>query len=256
MRNLSKWGFDGLAKTKKIPDWVFRIPRDLQISFLKGYVEADGHDTGYSWSLEAANQELIIQLRMLAIHAGLTTSNIEHRNRVAHLDGRSIPSETWGCDIYPEPKKTEAQILGNNDWISDDLRYERVSKITLGAPERTYDLKIAQYHNFFADGLLVHNSGGGVFFKKDGRYVGMLVMGAGEGFNLIVPVRRMHSYAKSAGVDFTMDPSVEPPDEEKLWGKPVEGLPHSNRPNDSSQKAKSFKYWILDYTKSFRELDD
>ena len=36
------------------------------------------------------------------------------------------------------------------------------------------------------------SSGGGVFLKRDDpRYVGMLVRGAGEGFNLIVPVRRM-----------------------------------------------------------------
>ena len=38
------------------------------------------------------------------------------------------------------------------------------------------------------------SSGGGVYLKSNARYVGMLVRGAGEGFNLIVPVRRMVSY--------------------------------------------------------------
>ena len=43
------------------------------------------------------------------------------------------------------------------------------------------------------------SSGGGVFLKRDGdsRYVGMLVRGAGEGFNLIVPVRRMVEYCQN-----------------------------------------------------------
>ena len=40
------------------------------------------------------------------------------------------------------------------------------------------------------------SSGGGVYLKSDARYVGMLVRGAGEGFNLIVPVRRMKDYCE------------------------------------------------------------
>ena len=44
------------------------------------------------------------------------------------------------------------------------------------------------------------SSGGGVFLSersgdKAGQYMGMLVRGAGETFNLIVPVRRMRSWA-------------------------------------------------------------
>lgn len=44
------------------------------------------------------------------------------------------------------------------------------------------------------------SSGGGVFLK-DGRYVGMLVRGAGETFNLTVPVRRMRIWSRDAKVD-------------------------------------------------------
>ena len=40
------------------------------------------------------------------------------------------------------------------------------------------------------------SSGGGVYLKSDARYIGMLVRGAGEGFNLIVPVRRMQDYCE------------------------------------------------------------
>ena len=38
------------------------------------------------------------------------------------------------------------------------------------------------------------SSGGGVYLKSNANYIGMLVRGAGEGFNLIVPVRRMQDY--------------------------------------------------------------
>lgn len=54
------------------------------------------------------------------------------------------------------------------------------------------------------------SSGGGVFLQ-DGRYMGMLVRGAGEGFNLVVPVRRMVSWAQDANLLWALDPSIDPP---------------------------------------------
>ena len=54
------------------------------------------------------------------------------------------------------------------------------------------------------------SSGGGVFLK-DGRYMGMLVRGAGEGFNLVVPVRRMLEWAKATNLLWALDPEAEVP---------------------------------------------
>jgi len=48
------------------------------------------------------------------------------------------------------------------------------------------------------------SSGGGVFLR-DGRYVGMLVRGSGETFNLIVPVRRMSSWAEKRNIEWALD---------------------------------------------------
>ena len=48
------------------------------------------------------------------------------------------------------------------------------------------------------------SSGGGVFMN-DGRYVGMLVRGAGETFNFIVPVRRMIRWAKKRDIEWAID---------------------------------------------------
>lgn len=75
------------------------------------------------------------------------------------------------------------------------------------------------------------SSGGGTYLKDTGGYMGMLVRGAGETFNLIVPVRRMREWAKKAGVEFAIDPSVEMPSDDDLKKIPVEdsGLPDSIR---------------------------
>ena len=69
------------------------------------------------------------------------------------------------------------------------------------------------------------SSGGGVYLT-DGQYVGMLVRGAGETFNLIVPVRRMREWAKKNKIEFALDPTVPTPSFEELEKIVVEDIGH------------------------------
>ena len=66
------------------------------------------------------------------------------------------------------------------------------------------------------------SSGGGVYLKSDARYVGMLVRGAGETFNLIVPVRRMVDWAKKNDIMWALDAKAKMPTNEELDKIPVE----------------------------------
>lgn len=65
------------------------------------------------------------------------------------------------------------------------------------------------------------SSGGGVYLK-DGRMVGMLVRGAGETFNLIVPIRRINEWAKNAGIEWAINDKVPVPNEQEMKRIPVE----------------------------------
>jgi S1-C subfamily serine protease len=65
------------------------------------------------------------------------------------------------------------------------------------------------------------SSGGGVYLN-DGRMVGMVVRGAGETFNLIVPVRRMVEWAKKAQIEWALDDNVKMPTEDELRKLPIE----------------------------------
>ena len=69
------------------------------------------------------------------------------------------------------------------------------------------------------------SSGGGVYLKSDARYVGMLVRGAGEGFNLIVPIRRMISYCEKHKIMWALDKNVPMPTEAELEKMPIENTP-------------------------------
>ena len=68
------------------------------------------------------------------------------------------------------------------------------------------------------------SSGGGVYLKASGEYVGMLTQGVMElqGFNFIVPVRRIHAFAKTAKIEWALDPSVPLPSLKEIENISVE----------------------------------
>jgi len=81
------------------------------------------------------------------------------------------------------------------------------------------------------------SSGGGVFLSERsgddaGKYVGMLVRGAGEGFNFIVPVRRMNSWAEKNNVAWALDKSTDTPTLEEITKLPIEGASEKKKEGD------------------------
>jgi hypothetical protein len=65
------------------------------------------------------------------------------------------------------------------------------------------------------------SSGGGVF-TTDGKYVGMIVRGSGETFNLIVPIRRIRAWARRAKIEWAIDSKFPMPKEDEMQRLPVE----------------------------------
>ena len=98
------------------------------------------------------------------------------------------------------------------------------------------------------------SSGGGVYLKNDARYVGMLVRGAGEGFNLIVPVRRIIEYCEKHKIMWALDPKIDMPTEEELRKVPVEHAPRekSEDTEDEAAAKKAFPFMI----RKIEYLDD
>ena len=84
-----KMGVTGTALTKRVPEWFFNLADDLKCSFLRGYLDADGHFAvnnirsvdNASFAFESPNRRLIEDLRELAISAGLQVSNLSFREK-------------------------------------------------------------------------------------------------------------------------------------------------------------------------------
>ena len=94
-------------------------------------------------------------------------------------------------------------------------------------------------------------SGGGLYLKSNAKYVGMLVRGAGEGFNLIVPVRRMIDYCEKHKIMWSLDPTVPMPSEEILDKMPIEHAPESKKKDSeidtTDEKMFPFRLRIIKY---------
>lgn len=82
-----------------------------------------------------------------------------------------------------------------------------------------------------AVGAFPGSSGGGVFLAEEdgkGKYVGMLVRGAGEGFNLIVPMRRMKKFADRHNIMWALDQNIPAPTMEEILKMSIEDITVSN----------------------------
>ena len=77
------------------------------------------------------------------------------------------------------------------------------------------------------------SSGGGVYLEN-GALIGMVTRGAGETFNLSVPVRRLVKWAKTAKVYWAIDDSEPLPSEADLDRLPVEDVGRAFGPQAAS----------------------
>ena len=82
------------------------------------------------------------------------------------------------------------------------------------------------------------SSGGGVYLEN-GKYVGMIVRGAGEGFNLMVPVRRIIDWAEKNDIMWAVDPKEEMPSLDEILSMQIEdsGIIRSSGDDDGDEKS-------------------
>ena len=92
------------------------------------------------------------------------------------------------------------------------------------------------------------SSGGGVFLSglgndnlksEQGKYIGMLVRGSGEGFNFIVPIRRMKRWAERVNIQWALDPAVQTPLLDELMAEKIEdsGVDFDTRKLENPNKS-------------------
>jgi Fe-S cluster assembly protein SufB len=184
-KRLVEWltanGFFGNAHTKQIPSWVLGLSHAERLSFLGGWVDADGYvgpARSGSVILTSVNEPLLEQARELALLVGLRVGGpyafasphpsdperlvqgfrLHITGPFERLDCRN-PRRTsrFGRRKYVQ-SSTSARGTTFRTHVTQHLGFERVTSITPYDVEPVYDIEVDGPHNFIAEGLVVHNS--------------------------------------------------------------------------------------------------
>jgi Fe-S cluster assembly protein SufB len=175
-------GVLGHAHTKRVPAWVFGLPRVERLAFLGGYLDADGYVSpdrhGNSVSATSVNLGLLADIEELVRLCGLRASG-PHRFASPHPRDRARTMEGHRLGISGDVERigfrSERRLarLGRRKYRQSDLSargatfrsqttgtlgFARVTAVEPADVAPVYDIEVDGPHNFVAEGIVVHNS--------------------------------------------------------------------------------------------------
>jgi NADH-quinone oxidoreductase subunit B len=177
----------GNVHTKRIPEWVYSAPLSSVYSFIAGFVESDGHVEKQGFAqISSANRPLIRDLIELCHYRGIHAAGVFKKDKSNVLEGRTLISTEY---IVSFPSSVVSKFpLNRSDYLSRvvmqpkhvfagkgmlrtnhaGIGLQRVTSIIPAGTEQVYDIEVERYHNFFANGQLVHNCAitGGLYFDS------------------------------------------------------------------------------------------
>jgi hypothetical protein len=180
-RELLQLGLVGASKTKRLPEWAFRLSQENRIAIVRGYLDSDGtvNKNGIA-SFTSVNRELLDDMRHLALLCGLNIGKIcvsycrdnfsAEGGHMLYKFHMSSPEDVMRVAPYTpsyvararaalEKRKPrvckkypcESMKHGENEYVC-------VSEIMSEPAETVFDLSVEGKHSFLADGFIVHNS--------------------------------------------------------------------------------------------------
>jgi len=184
---LTQWllnlGFSGSAKTKKLPNWLYSLPKSQKLSFIAGYIDSDGYVRDDKKNSDAiitsANKQLLTEIQKLAIGCGLNTSGVfEFKTKYIYkekekimigyrilLTGDLMPLKGYSLKVKKSFKPRKFYHAYNSydgsplDFhTSNEMGFASIKSIEPAGNEVVYDIEVENSHNFIAEGVFVHNS--------------------------------------------------------------------------------------------------
>lgn len=153
-QRIGRWfaehGLIGKAKTKRLPEYLFREPTAIRQAFLSGFLAADGYINADSLrtQINLCNRNLVLDVRNLAGSLGYKTTNIYGQAYIAQAPNSPNP-----IVAYQHSCAWQANYKHVEEFVTTKIR-----KITKVEPEEVFDLQIADTENFIANGLVTHNT--------------------------------------------------------------------------------------------------
>ena len=151
---VGKWlesvGFKGRAKTKRVPDLIYKQNIKTRKAFIDGFVDADGYvDKKGRSNIEICNKLLLEDLKRLLLITGYKSSNIYSRireNKAPHSKPGQL-SESHHISFGKIKRVLPKEF--------SEYKIESIKEL---GEEEVWDLTVADTHNFIAEGLVTHNT--------------------------------------------------------------------------------------------------
>jgi Fe-S cluster assembly scaffold protein SufB len=191
-------GFEGKARTKRIPQWVWSLPESQRLAFIAGYLDADGHVTERKFSLKSANRELLEDVASLLVSLGITSRLYTEFSEAKQVMIMGVPTIAHGAyrlafplderlfsHISPTMREkaqnqaapafqTKRTVGRSQIELSDDVE---IVNVDVSEPTTelmpTWDIEVEGTGNFISQGFIVHNS------KLTMKYPAVLLMEEG-----------------------------------------------------------------------------
>src|SRR3989344_4498330 len=199
-------GFGGKAYTKKIPQWVFSLPKTQILSFLGGYLDSDGyvrdHPKNHDVVFTSVNKKILEDTKVLTLSCGLQSSEV-HEFKSKHVYDKNRHITAYRMEISGDASvilcRSEKRFLrfgkkkfyhkcnsaGNTSFrthVNEFIGFAKIESIEPSGIKPVYDIEVENYHNFIAEGIIVHNSEL-VYHKirKDLEDKGVIFLGMDDG---------------------------------------------------------------------------
>lgn len=184
-RELTELGLRGVARTKRVPDWVFRLAPNLRLAVLRGFLDADGSvDKKGRIAFHSVNREMLSQMRHLCMGLGIPVTNLGRGEVNTTLpNGKSFHGEVFrftcsdpaanrrigSHDPRYQERFASGQPFGRKGraypryggagFTEQGMELSRINSIERGEiNEAVYDLAVEGTESFIANGVIVHNS--------------------------------------------------------------------------------------------------
>jgi Fe-S cluster assembly scaffold protein SufB len=190
-------GFEGNARTKRVPAWVWSLPESQRLAFIAGYLDADGCIVKGRFSLKSANRGLLEDIASLLVTLGITS-----RLHTEFAEPRQVEIMGVACTAHSSHRLVFAADPRFYRHISPTLRMQaqqetatqrqnrHIGRSSIELPDSveivdvdvsessvvevpTWDIEVEGTGNFVSQGFIVHNS------KVTMKYPAVLLMEPG-----------------------------------------------------------------------------
>ena len=143
------------AGHKKIPGFVFDLPKELTKAFVDGYVSADGSFTQNLYKTSSVSRELSYGIAHLVAKSYNTPFSIykNERKPKSIIEGRIINQKT----AYQVTWKTERRKQDRAFYEDGYVWFPIQSIVKTDEIKDVYDIEVEDNHSFTANGVIVHN---------------------------------------------------------------------------------------------------